>query len=218
MSFTWFHYRKTNMTQTFLNKDLYDVLNAVALKKMASASAVADSTGQQIDGVSGSFADLQERNLIALVGDTAMPTDSSAQVLIDSASQIYSDLRVDPNVLTVADKFEDVNSRFLKTMASWQQIEVGGRKLANDHTDADYDAKVIVTIEKLVARLEGLLQALAEKDPRFAHYVTRFDRSVDKVDEGDISFVSDPTKDSVHNVWFEFHEDLLRTLGRARKE
>ncbi|MDV8070731.1 hypothetical protein R4P64_29815 [Rhodococcus sp. IEGM 1366] len=206
------------MTQTFLNKDLYDVLNAVALKKMASASAVADSTGQQIDGVSGSFADLQERNLIALVGDTAMPTDSSAQVLIDSASQIYSDLRVDPNVLTVADKFEDVNSRFLKTMASWQQIEVGGRKLANDHTDADYDAKVIVTIEKLVARLEGLLQALAEKDPRFAHYVTRFDRSVDKVDEGDISFVSDPTKDSVHNVWFEFHEDLLRTLGRARKE
>ncbi|ROZ52783.1 hypothetical protein EEB12_28445 [Rhodococcus sp. WS1] len=206
------------MTQTFLNKDLYDVLNAVALKKMASASAVADSTGQQIDDVADSFADLQERNLIALVGDTAMPTDGSAQVLIDSASQIYSDLRVDPNVLTVADKFEDVNSRFLKTMASWQQIEVGGRKLANDHTDADYDAKVIVTIEKLVARLEGLLQALAEKDPRFAHYINRFDRSVDKVDEGDISFVSDPTKDSVHNVWFEFHEDLLRTLGRARKE
>jgi len=24
--------------------------------------------------------------------------------------------------------------------------------------------------------------------------------------------------DSVHNIWFEFHEDLLRTLGRERVE
>jgi hypothetical protein len=39
-----------------------------------------------------------------------------------------------------------------------------------------------------------------------------------KVDEGDTAYVSTPTVDSVHNVWFEFHEDLLRTMGRARKE
>ena len=38
------------------------------------------------------------------------------------------------------------------------------------------------------------------------------------IDAGRHELVSSPMVDSVHNVWFEFHEDLLRTLGRARKE
>jgi hypothetical protein len=32
-----------------------------------------------------------------------------------------------------------VNAQFLTTMSSWQQIDVGGRKVANDHTDPEYD-------------------------------------------------------------------------------
>jgi hypothetical protein len=103
-------------------------------------------------------------------------------------------------------------------MSAWQQIEIGGKKVANDHSDSSYDAKIIATIARLVSRLSSLLQALAEKDPRFSSYISRFERSLSHIDDGDITFVSDPTKDSVHNVWFEFHEDLLRTLGRARKE
>ncbi|AWK76235.1 hypothetical protein CBI38_32660 (plasmid) [Rhodococcus oxybenzonivorans] len=206
------------MTQTLLDKRLYDVLNAVALKKMASAAAVAEIVDLSLDEVRGIFTELEDGDLVALMGETALPTDASGPVLVDSAAAIYGPLREDPSVLQVADKFEEVNSRFLRTMSSWQQIEVGGRKLANDHTDSAYDAKVITTIERLVSRLEGLLEALAEKDARFRTYVGRFERSLGKVDAGDIAFVSDPTKDSVHNVWFEFHEDLLRTLGRARKE
>ena len=206
------------MTQTLLDKRLYDVLNAVALKKMATAAAVAEIVNLSPDEVRGIFTELEDGDLVALMGETALPTDASGPVLIDSATAIYGPLRDDPSVLQVADKFEEVNSRFLRTMSSWQQIEVGGRKLANDHSDSAYDAKVITTIERLVSRLEGLLEALAEKDARFRTYVGRFERSLGKVDAGDIAFVSDPTKDSVHNVWFEFHEDLLRTLGRARKE
>ena len=206
------------MTQTLLDKRLYDVLNAVALKKMATAAAVAEIVDLSPDEVRGIFTELEDGDLVALMGETALPTDASGPVLVDSAAAIYGPLREDPSVLQVADKFEEVNSRFLRTMSSWQQIEVGGRKLANDHTDSAYDAKVITTIERLVSRLEGLLEALAEKDARFRTYVGRFERSLGKVDAGDIAFVSDPTKDSVHNVWFEFHEDLLRTLGRARKE
>ncbi|MDF3306736.1 hypothetical protein [Rhodococcus sp. T2V] len=206
------------MTQTLLDKRLYDVLNAVALKKMATAAAVAEIVNLSTDEVRGIFTELEDGDLVALMGETALPTDASGPVLVDSAATIYGPLRDDPSVLQVADKFEEVNSRFLRTMSSWQQIEVGGRKLANDHSDSAYDAKVISTIERLVSRLEGLLEALAEKDARFRTYVGRFERSLEKVDAGDIAFVSDPTKDSVHNVWFEFHEDLLRTLGRARKE
>lgn len=206
------------MTQTLLDKRLYDVLNAVALKKMATATAVAEIVNVSTEEVRAIFTELEDGDLVALMGETALPTDASGPVLANSAAAIYGPIRDDVSVLQVADKFEDVNSRFLKTMSSWQQIEVGGRKLANDHSDSAYDAKVISTIERLVARLEGLLEALGEKDARFRTYIGRFDKSLEKVDAGDIVFVSDPTKDSVHNIWFEFHEDLLRTLGRARKE
>ncbi|KXX59456.1 hypothetical protein AZG88_41215 [Rhodococcus sp. LB1] len=206
------------MTQTLLDKRLYDVLNAVALKKMATAAAVSEIVNLDTDQVRDIFAELADSDYLALMGETALPTDASGPVLVDSAAVIYGQIRTDPSVLQVADKFEDVNSRFLRTMSSWQQIEVAGRKLANDHSDSVYDAKVISTIERLVSRLEGLLEALSEKDARFRTYIGRFERSLEKVDAGDIAFVSDPTRDSVHNVWFEFHEDLLRTLGRARKE
>ena len=39
-----------------------------------------------------------------------------------------------------------------------------------------------------------------------------------EVDSGRHDYVSSPTLNSVHTVWFEFHEDLLRTLGRDRTE
>ncbi|MFW0794514.1 hypothetical protein AAFP30_11925 [Gordonia sp. CPCC 205515] len=206
------------MPSTLLDKDLYDALNAVALKKMSTVAGVADVTTLDLEAAQTALSALAERNLIVLVGDNALPTDSAAEVLSDSASAIYADVRTDPAVLRVADKFEDVNSRFLKAMSAWQQIEVGGRKITNDHSDPDYDMKIISQIDKLVSRLSGLLETLGERDPRFRLYITRFRDSSDKVDAGDVAFVSDPTRDSVHNIWFEFHEDLLRTLGRKRKE
>ncbi|NMO03785.1 hypothetical protein HH308_21450 [Gordonia sp. TBRC 11910] len=206
------------MSPTLLDKDLYDALNAVALKKMSTVAAVADVTTLDLATAQSALTELAQRNLIVLVGDNALPTDDCAAALDDSAAAIYGPLRSEPDVLAVADKFEDVNARFLTTMSAWQQVEVGGRKITNDHTDADYDLKIISKIDRLVARLAGLLESLGERDSRFRIYITRFRDALDKVDAGDIAFVSDPTRDSVHNVWFEFHEDLLRTLGRKRKE
>jgi hypothetical protein len=39
---------------------------------------------------------------------------------------------------------------------------------------------------------------------------------MDLVDQGRREFVCKPTLDSVHNIWFEFHEDILAVLGRPR--
>jgi hypothetical protein len=103
-------------------------------------------------------------------------------------------------------------------MTSWQQIDVGGRVVANDHTDAEYDDKVITRLDKLVTRLQALLDALAVHDPRFGIYVRRFAEAVDAVEAGRVEFVAAPTEESIHTVWHEFHEDLLRTLGKERAE
>ncbi|MBM7365396.1 hypothetical protein [Gordonia hydrophobica] len=206
------------MQYTALDKTLYEALNAVALKKMATVTGVVDTTTLDAGVAQSALDALAERNLIARVGENALPTDACADALTASAAEVYAAVRTDPAVQTVASKFEDVNARFLKTMSAWQQIDVGGRKIVNDHSDPDYDNKMIAQIDRLVSRLSNLLEILGDRDPRFLIYIDRFRDSLAKVDGGDIAFVSDPTRDSVHNIWFEFHEDLLRTLGLKRKE
>lgn len=206
------------MTVAVLDKQLYDVLNAVVLKKMTSIPAIVEATGRGDEDVETTLATLRERDLVVMVGESAMPTDEATAALVIAAAQHYDEARQDTLIAQVADKFETVNQRFLQAMSAWQQVDVGGRKVANDHQDPSYDAKIIDKMDKLVSRLNGQLEVLAERDPRFGTYSTRFDRAMRRVEGGEIDYVSSPTLDSLHNIWFEFHEDLLRTLGRARKE
>ena len=106
-----------------------------------------------------------------------------------------------------------------RPMAAWQQIDVGGHKVANDHSDRDYDEKIITRAAKLVERLKRIGGALGDHDPRFRRYGERFDAALDRVDRGQPEYLSSPGLESVHDIWFEFHEDLLRSLARrARSE
>jgi hypothetical protein len=206
------------MTAPALDTTDYDVLNVVTLKKMATAQSVAAAAGLDAAAVERVLPALAEQGLLVLAGDTAFPTDSAEPALRATADQRYAAVRADPEVLRLVDRFETVNGQFLATMSAWQQLDVGGRKVTNDHSDAEYDAKVVDRIDKLVARLGSLLEELAGHDARFGRYPQRFAAALGEIDSGRPEFVSSPTVDSVHNVWFEFHEDLLRTLGRERAE
>jgi hypothetical protein len=196
----------------------YDVLNVVALKKMATAAAVAEVIGRPAAGVDEVFSALAEQGWVVVAGDAALPTDAAEPALTAAAADRYAGLRDDAGVLAQVEKFETVNTQFLTTISAWQQVDVGGRKVANDHSDAGYDDKVIARMDKLVSRLDPLIDALAAHDPRFTGYSKRFAAAMNEVDGGRHDYVSSPTLDSVHTVWFEFHEDLLRTLGRERAE
>ncbi|MCF7547561.1 hypothetical protein [Pseudonocardia sp. WMMC193] len=206
------------MTPLVLDKTDYDVLNVVALKKMASPQVVAAASGIGAEKVEAVLAGLADQGLVVVAAGSALPTDEAEPALKAAADEHYRVVREDAGVGELVDRFETVNTQFLTTMSAWQQIDVGGRKVANDHSDSEYDDKIIGRLDKLIARLGPLLDALAEHDPRFARYPTRFATAVDGIDQGRHELVSSPTLDSVHNIWFEFHEDLLRTLGRERKE
>lgn len=196
----------------------YDVLNVVALKKMATADAIAADCGLDPAAVDAVLATLAEQGLVVAAAGSVFPTDDTAPALATAAAGRYADLRGDAEIGVLVARFEAVNTQLLETMSAWQQVDVGGRKIANDHSDADYDGKVITRIDRLVQRLQPLLDALAAYDARFAAYGRRFTAALDRIDTGDHELVSSPVRDSVHTVWFEFHEDLLRTLGRDRKE
>ena len=74
-------------------------------------------------------------------------------------------------------------------------------------------ARRLLQIAEKLARDIGQLLA---QIPRYTSYVERFERSMACVDSGQRDFVCKPTIDSVHNIWFEFHEDILAVLGRPR--
>lgn len=87
-------------------------------------------------------------------------------------------------------------------MSEWQKS--GGEERA--------ERRLLRTVQRL-ARDIGALVPLV---PRYAGYIRRLEHGVEQVDHGLRDFVCKPTIDSVHNVWFEFHEDILAVLGRPR--
>ena len=206
------------MTAPVLDKTDYDVLNVVALKKMVAADVIAGDTGMTASDVGSALERLAGQGLVVDAAGAVFPADEAEPALAAAAAHHYASVREAPELVSLVDRFETVNAQFLTTMSSWQQIEVGGRKVTNDHSDAEYDDKVIARLAKLVQRLGPLLDALAWYYPRFGAYPRRFAAAMEGIDAGRHELVSSPTLDSVHNVWFEFHEDLLRTLGRERVE
>ena len=96
---------------------------------------------------------LAAEGLLVDLGGTFLPSDAAVPALEQEAASRYAAAREDAEVLAAADKFEPVNSGFLEAMSAWQLVKVGDRKVPNDHTDPDYDDKVVSRIERLVGRL-----------------------------------------------------------------
>ena len=196
----------------------FEVLNVIVLKGMCRTPAVADLLALPESAVEETVAALERGDLIGRAGELLLPTDAAEPALVAFAAAAYADLRSDPESDGLRERFERINAELLQTMAAWQQIDVGGHKIANDHSDPDYDERVITRAAKLVERLKRIAGTLGEHDPRFLRYGERFDAALDRVDRGEREYLSSPGLESVHNIWFEFHEDLLRSLGKARTE
>jgi hypothetical protein len=196
----------------------FEVLNVTVLKGMCPTGTVAYVLGIPEAAVEETVAALERGDLIGRADDLLLPTDAAEPALVAFAADAYRDLRAGPESDGLHERFERVNAQLLQTMAAWQQIDVGRHSVANDHSDRDYDEKVITRAAKLVERLKRIAGALGEHDPRFLRYGERFDAALDRVDRGERDYLSSPELESVHNIWFEFHEDLLRSLGKARTE
>ena len=196
----------------------FEVLNVIVLKGMCRTGTVADVLGIPDAAAEETVAALERAELVGRADDLRLPTDAAEPALVAFAADAYRDLRSGPESDGLYERFERINAQLLHAMAAWQQIDVGGHNVANDHSDRDYDEKVINRAAKLVERLKRIAGELGEHDPRFLRYGDRFDAALDRVDRGERDYLSSPALESVHNIWFEFHEDLLRSLGKARTE
>jgi hypothetical protein len=195
--------RRRGRHDEMLAESDFIVLNVVYLKKMAGAAQIAEATGLAADAVAQRLATAAGQGWLMDMGPAgAMLLEEGIAQVTAYYRDAYAGLRTDPALIKWYENFESLNERFIAVVSEWQKSEGDDR----------IERRVLQTAERLAKDIGQLVPRIA----RYASYPRRLERSMDRVDAGERDFVCKPTLDSVHNIWFEFHEDILAVLGRPR--
>lgn len=111
--------------------------------------------------------------------------------------------------------FMVLNPELLDLCSAWHMRTLDGVAARNDHSDADYDGRVLSRFVDLDRRADTVFAALTAVLPRFRGYRVRLASALDRAKAGELEHLADTTT-SYHSVWFQLHEDLLVTLGIPR--
>jgi len=194
------------------------VLHGLAVKKAGPAAAVADLLGHDEDEVSGAL-DLATADGRALAAKgTFMLTPAGRSWIAEQYPQVFAEFRASTLASAAYVRFEVINRELLTLFTDWQMIPASGGRVPNDHSDPEYDHRIIDRLGRQHERAQGPLEQFAELVGRLHRYIDRLEGAYDSVLAGHLDFVSGARVDSYHTVWFELHEDLLRMLGREREE
>lgn len=118
--------------------------------------------------------------------------------------------REDERVQDLLDRFQPLDLELKSIATAWQDSD------ARDDWSGRMDA--IAALQALHASALEFLDEMAVDTPRFSEYKGRLDAALGKVVGGELQYVVGVTTDSYHTIWFQLHEDLLRTFGASREE
>jgi pyruvate,orthophosphate dikinase len=189
------------------------ILTAVRMKGRVDAAGVATCAGVDAATAADALADLLTRELIT-GGPQYRITKDGKEALAGLVAKEREG--IDQGALSAAyHDFDKVNTALKTAITAWQLREDG---TPNDHTDPDYDGKVVDKIHRVHRQFSPVLERTIEVVPRLAQYKLRFEFALDRIDEGEATYVARPILDSYHTVWFEYHEELIGLLGLSRAE
>ena len=190
---------------TLLPEERFLLLNALWLRKMATRGAMEENAGLSAAAAESALRSVEELEYIRELGDYYVLTDPGRRAILEHYDREYAGLRGESEFLEWYERFEGYNSRFLSLMSTWQ-------------TESDEaQERTYSRLERVVERHVEALKVAVRWVPRYGHYAARCERNLEHVDSGRSDYVSSPMVDSLHNIWFEFHEDLLAVLGRPRE-
>lgn len=196
----------------------FDALHLLALRRKADLATLVQAGG--IDGavleaaLAPAIADgrvIQARGLYVLA-------PAGAAWLQSQYPQVFADTRADSVLAAEYQRFEQINRELKTLITQWQTLEVGGKPVPNDHSNADHDARILDRLAALHERAEAQITRMAARVPRLGRYALRLSEALDRAEAGELDWVSSIRCDSYHTVWFEMHEDLLRLLDKRREE
>lgn len=196
----------------------FNAMHGLAIKKFANAASVADLlAGSDIDVAAGLADAVADGQAVSAKG-AFMLSPKGHTALTEAYPEVFKLLRADETLQRGYAQFEFLNVELKQLITEWQTIEIAGEPVPNDHSDSEHDKKTIDRIAALHDRADPLIRNMAVSLPRLVRYADRLSEALDRVDDGQIEFVSGVKVSSYHTVWFELHEDLLRLLNRKREE
>ncbi len=203
------------------------VLLRIRLSGLISSAAIADAGGLAESSVATVLAGAGERGLVVertgdrpgwvLTAEGRRVGEKLLQHQLDCDADV-GDVPVGGRrsmVLSAYEQFIPLNAEILDLCTRWQVLR-HQPLLLNDHSDPDYDREIIRQLEAIHERVDPVCRMLGEAHPRFAPYQARLDYALDNVVRGQIAWLTKPTVDSYHTIWFELHDDFLATLGLDR--
>ncbi len=198
--------------------EMHLVMHGLAIKKHASPEDVAAILGLDCDDVRETLTKLVAAKRAVEVKGRYMLAPAARMLLDADYSRYYDAERANPAFQAGYAGFERLNGSLKQLITDWQTISVRAEQVPNDHSDKDYDLKIIDRLGDLHERVEPIINQLASALPRMAIYGAKLAAALEKAEAGAIAWVSDAKIDSYHTVWFELHEDLLRLMRRERTE
>jgi len=194
-------------------------VHTLTLRQLASAEQLAEINARPLPEVEAELEKAAEDKAVMAVRGNYMVTPAGRQLLESVYPEAFAEFRSSPAVSEAMDSFETgVNKQLLTLTTDWQTKEVDGDRLPNDHGDPDYDAAVLDNMGRVVDKTAKVLRPLADLDPLVGRFLDRIGAALTRAEGGETDYVSGVRVDSVHTVWFQMHEHLLRLTGRERPE
>ena len=197
---------------------LHQVMHAVAIKRNGGADSISSISGLNLESVIKTLNDGVSLGRLVKIDDTFLLSPAGRMILDSEDSRFCDEIRSQGQFLDAYEKFEIINKELKQLITDWQTIKVGDQIIPNDHSDSEYDEKIIDKLGVIHEKFEPVLAIMVESIGRFANYSAKLIKALEKSEDGELEWVSDAKLDSYHTVWFELHEDLLRLLGRSREE
>lgn len=183
-------------------------LHTLTLRQLADAEHAADINDLSVEAVSTALdAAVEAGDAMAAKGQY-MITPAGREKLDGLYPEAFAEFRSSDEVSAAMDDFEEgVNKQVLSLTTDWQAAE------ADDDRD-----KVITKLDRVVERTRKVLAPLASRDPLVERFTDRIGTALARAEAGETDYVSGVRVDSVHTVWFQMHEHILRLTGRERPE
>ncbi|NKQ52463.1 hypothetical protein HFP15_06185 [Amycolatopsis sp. K13G38] len=200
--------------------DSYELtVHTLTLRQLGTAEQLADINGLALAEVEAALAKALTDSAVMAARGSHMITPAGREFLDGVYARAYAALRADGAVTEAMESFETgVNKQILALTTDWQTVEVDGARVTNDHGDADYDAKIIEKLGRVHEKTAKVLRPLAAADALVERFLDRIGTALTRAEGGETDYVSGVRVDSVHTVWFQMHEHILRLTGRERPE
>lgn len=201
-----------------MDQEQHLVLHGVGIKKHAKPGTIASLLKLDPNHVEEELNSAKCRGLVVEFEGNYSLSPLGRISYSSNSGRYFHEFRENRRFVKLYDDFEAINETLKSLVTDWQVINRAGTQIPNDHSDKEYDNKIIDKIGDLHEHAEKLLGGFESFIPRFKYYREALLAALERAEDGAIEWISEVKIDSYHTVWFELHEDLLCILGRTRTE